>query len=97
MAKTDHPGKILIETYMTPNDLSANGLARELKVPPNRISSIVNGSRAISADTALRLARYFRTTPEYWLELQNNYDLSLAREEAGKEIQAIPLGPKAST
>ncbi|MGY2987745.1 HigA family addiction module antitoxin [Bradyrhizobium sp. USDA 4508] len=95
MAKNDHPGKILAEEYMKPLELSANGLARELDVPPNRISSIINGSRSITADTALRLARYFRTTPEHWLNIQNAYELAVAREENGKAIQAkVQPGPK---
>jgi addiction module HigA family antidote len=92
-----HPGKILLKDYMNPNNLSANGLAAELDVPPNRISSIVNGSRAITADTALRLARYFRTEPMYWLELQNTYELARAKEESGQDITAnVKRGPSMS-
>jgi len=87
-SRSDHPGKVLLEDYMTPFNLSANALARELGVPPNRISSIVNGSRSITADSALRLARYFRTTPEFWLHMQNDYELAVARAEAGKQITA---------
>nr|WP_199805587.1 HigA family addiction module antitoxin [Bradyrhizobium lablabi] len=98
VSNNSHPGEILAKEYMKPLGLSANALARALDVPPNRISSIINGSRSITADTALRLARYFRTTPEHWLNMKNAYELALAREENGKEIQAkIQPGPKIAT
>lgn len=93
----NHPGVILAKEFMEPLGLSANALANELGVPPNRISSIINGSRGVTADTALRLARYFRTTPELWLNMQNAYDLSLAERASGKWIQSnIQPGPKVS-
>ena len=82
------PGEILYEDFMQPLDLSMNALARDLAVPPNRISEIVNGKRAITADTALRLARYFGTSPELWLNLQNDYEIRIARREHGSEIDA---------
>ena len=82
------PGEILYEDFMQPLDLSMNALARDLAVPPNRISEIVNGKRAITADTALRLARYFGTSPELWLNLQNDYEIRIARRENGSEIDA---------
>lgn len=75
-----HPGEILLEDFMKPMGISINGLAKSLDVPPGRISQIVNGKRAISADTALRLAAYFGTTPEVWLNLQADYDLRVARK-----------------
>lgn len=81
-----HPGEILREEYMTPTRLSINQLARDLHVPPTRISEIVNERRAVSADTALRLARYFGTSPEYWINLQKLYELEVASREAGEEI-----------
>ena len=81
---------------MIPLELSANALAGELSVPPNRISTIVNGTRSITADTALRLARYFRTEPMYWLQLQNDYELARAKEEIGKGIFDIKPGPAVS-
>ena len=67
---------------MKPHGLSANALARRLNVPANRISSIINGSRSVTADTALRLARAFQTTPEFWLNLQKVHDLDIARDQA---------------
>ena len=81
-----HPGEILREEFMKPLGISINGLARDLHVPPNRIHGIVHGSRAITADTALRLGTYFGVTPETWLNLQSDYDLRIARRTAGKEI-----------
>lgn len=73
------PGEILLEEFMRPLGISINALARAIDVPPNRISGIVNGKRAISADTALRLGKYFRVSPEIWLDLQSDYDLRVAR------------------
>jgi len=83
-----HPGEILREEFMIPKEISINRLARDLHVPPNRISEIVNGRRAITADTALRLARYFKTTAELWLNLQMEYDVRRARRELDAEITA---------
>jgi addiction module HigA family antidote len=80
------PGEILREEFMRPLDISINALAREIAVPPNRISEIVNGKRAISADTALRLGKYFGVSPEIWLELQSDYELRLARRTTWKQI-----------
>ncbi len=81
-----HPGEILLEDFMKPLNLSINQLARDLDVPPNRISAIVNGTRAITADSALRLGTYFGVSPETWLGLQVEYDLRIARRERGDEI-----------
>jgi len=81
-----HPGEILTEEFMKPLGISINRLARDLHVPPNRIHSIVHGNRAITADTALRLATHFGVTPETWLNLQTEYDLRVARRIAGGEI-----------
>jgi addiction module HigA family antidote len=81
------PGEILREDFMEPFGLSANALAKALHVPPNRITAILNGNRAITADTALRLARYFRTTPQSWLNLQKNYELELAKRSVGPAIE----------
>nr|WP_199699329.1 HigA family addiction module antitoxin [Oleomonas cavernae] len=81
-----HPGEMLLEEFMKPLGLSANALAGLLKVPANRISDLVRGRRQVTADTALRLARYFGTTPELWLNLQTNHDLSKARAEIGHAI-----------
>ncbi len=81
-----HPGEILVEDFMKPLGLSINQLARDLDVPPNRISAIVNGTRSITADTALRFGTYFSVSPETWLGLQLEYDPRLTRQRAGSEI-----------
>ena len=73
------PGEILLEDFMRPMGLSINALARAIDVPPNRVSEIVNGKRSITADTALRLGKYFAVSPEIWLDLQSDYDLRVAR------------------
>ena len=73
------PGEILYEDFMKPLGLSINALAREIAVPPNRISDIVNGKRSITADTALRLGKYFGISPEIWMGLQVDYDLRVAK------------------
>ncbi|MCW2244816.1 addiction module HigA family antidote [Azospirillum fermentarium] len=80
------PGEILKEEFMEPNGISASQLARDLDVPANRISEIIAGRRSITADTALRLGLYFGIEPEFWLNLQNHYDLRLARAAAGEAI-----------
>jgi addiction module HigA family antidote len=82
------PGEILFEEFMQPLGISMNALARDLAVPPNRISEIVNGKRALTADTALRLALYFGTMPELWLNLQTDYDLRTIRRDRGRYIEA---------
>jgi antitoxin HigA-1 len=82
-----HPGEILREDLMKPLGLSFNSLARELKVPVTRISEIANGRRAIKADTALRLSRYFGSTPEFWINLQAAYDLSVTIDSKADRIE----------
>lgn len=81
-----HPGEVLLEDFLTPMGLSQYRLARDISVPPRRINEIVHGSRAITADTALRLARYFGTTERYWLNLQTRYDLEVQREKLGSRL-----------
>ena len=81
-----HPGEILLEEFMLPNDISINKLARDIAVPPGRISEIVNGKRGITADTALRLGKYFSVSRESWMGLQADYDLRMARKTIGKEV-----------
>ena len=76
-----HPGEILREEFMRPLGVSINALSRAIDVPPNRISGIVNGTRSITADTALRLGKFFDTTPETWLNLQSEYDIRVANRE----------------
>lgn len=82
-----HPGEILLEEFMKPAGISINRLARDIAVPPGRISEIVNGKRSISADTALRLGKYFSVSPETWLGLQADYDLRMARNVIGDEVE----------
>ena len=81
-----HPGETLLEDFLKPLDLTANRLAMKLVVPATRVNDIVRGKRAITADTALRLSRYFGTTPQFWTNLQANYDLELAADARGAEI-----------
>jgi addiction module HigA family antidote len=88
-----HPGEILAEDFMAPVGLSANQLALSLRIPANRITAIVAGKRGITADTALRLARYFGTSAEVWMGLQADYDLQIERDEHGAEIERSVLVP----
>ena len=82
-----HPGEILREEFMRPLGISVTALARDIDVPANRISQIVNGKRALSADTALRLGKYFGVSPEIWLDLQSEYELRLARRTTWKHVE----------
>jgi len=84
-----HPGEHLAEE-LEALDLSAAELARKMSVPTNRITQILNGTRSITGDTALRLAHFFGTSAQFWLNLQSLYDLRLAEEKAGKSIKALP-------
>jgi len=90
-----HPGEVLGEDFLKPLEMSQYALAKALKVPEIRISEIVRGKRAITPDTALRLARYFGTSAEFWLGMQTSYDLELARDRAGTEIDAT-VHPRAA-
>jgi addiction module HigA family antidote len=87
--KNVHPGEILLEEFLVPMDISQNALVRGIAVPPRRINEIVLGKRAISADTALRLARYFGTSEQFWMGLQADYDLEEASKQLGRKIDAI--------
>jgi addiction module HigA family antidote len=93
-----HPGEVLLEDFMKPLGLSQYRLAKDINVTPIRISQIVNGQRAITVDTAMRLARYFGTSPEVWLRLQVRYDLEVAehelRERIDREVKVLhqPVG-----
>ena len=83
-----HPGEVLREDFIKPLGLTVNKLALDLHVPATRIAEIAHGRRRVTADTALRLARYFKTNPEFWLNLQNFYDLELSRRsDAGAKIE----------
>lgn len=90
-----HPGEILVEE-LNATAVSPTDLARQIAVPPNRISQIINGKRSITGDTALRLAHWFGNTPEFWLNLQTAYDIRLARQQAGRSIERLPTRDSAS-
>ena len=87
-----HPGEVLAdelnELEITPTELS-----RQISVPPNRISQIIAGKRAITGDTALRLGHWFQTSPQFWLNLQSAYDLRVANNEIGRKVAALPTKP----
>jgi addiction module HigA family antidote len=89
-----HPGEVLLEEFLKPLGMSKRALSAALQVPANRISEIVRGRRDVSADTAIRLARYFGTSPEFWLNLQIGHDLSKVAAEHGREI-ARQVKPRA--
>lgn len=91
-----HPGEVLKEEFMIPLGLSANAVARSMRVPPNRLTAIINGSRAVTADTALRLGKAFRTSPEFWLNLQQRYDLDMAGDAASDLGRIVPLSRPAA-
>jgi addiction module HigA family antidote len=82
-----HPGEVLLEEFLKPMNLSQNRLAMNLGVPARRINEIVLQKRRITADTALRLARFFGTTPEFWIGLQSQYDLDIASDELGDRLE----------
>jgi addiction module HigA family antidote len=89
-----HPGEVLLEEYLTPLGLTQYRLAKNLSVPARRINEIVHGTRAVTADTALRLARFFGTSERFWLNLQAAYDLDVERDRLGarlaKEVAVLP-------
>lgn len=82
-----HPGEILSEEFLVPLGISQYRLAKDISVPPRRINEIVHGKRSISADTALRLARYFGTTEKFWLNLQAHYDLEVEKDRLGERLE----------
>ena len=84
------PGEILLEEFLRPMKISQNKLAMDIRIPTPRINAIVNGKRSITADTALRLGRYFGTGPEFWINLQSNYDLCVAANRSKDELAVIP-------
>jgi addiction module HigA family antidote len=85
-AVTTHPGTVLLEEFLKPLGISQNRLAMDIRVPATRIGEIVHGRRSVTPETALRLAHYFRTSAEFWLNLQQSYDLSKARIDEEKQI-----------
>jgi addiction module HigA family antidote len=88
-----HPGEILIEEFLKPMEISQYRLAKDISVPPRRINEIVHGKRSISADTALRLGRFFGISPQFWLNLQTRFDLEVTEDLLGerleKEVQVL--------
>jgi len=82
-----HPGEILLEEYLKPLGISQYRLAKEISVPPRRINEIVHGKRSITADTALRLARYFGTSERFWLNLQTHYDLEVEKDRLADRLE----------
>ena len=84
-----HPGEILAEEFLGPMEISQNRLARDIGVPPRRINEIVHGKWAVTADTALRLARYFGTSESFWMGLQADYDLEEARARLGDRLREV--------
>ncbi len=92
-----HPGEVLLEDFMKPLGLSVNKLALDLHVPATRIGEIVHQRRRVTADTALRLARYFNTNPEFWLNLQNFHDLEVTRSSAASSEIERHVHPAAAT
>lgn len=94
-----HPGEVLQEEFLKPLGISQYRLAKEISVPPRRVNEIVHGNRAITADTALRLARYFGTTDRFWLNLQTRYDLEVERDRLGsrlkREVSVLTGSPRA--
>jgi len=91
-----HPGEILLEEFLKPMRISQYRLAKDISVPPRRINEIVHGKRSITADTALRLGKYFGISPQFWLNLQTRYDLEitedLLRNRLDKEVHALNIG-----
>ena len=83
-----HPGEILLEEFLKPLGISQYQLAKDISVPPRRINEIVHGKRAVTPDTALRLARFFGTTGQFWLNLQSRYELELERDRLGERLHA---------
>jgi antitoxin HigA-1 len=81
-----HPGEVLLEEFLEPAGLSQYRLAKDISVPPRRINEIVHGKRSVTADTALRLSRYFGTTPRFWLNLQAQYDLDVESDRLGERL-----------
>ena len=83
-----HPGEILLEEFLKPMGISQNRLALDIRVPARRINEIVHGKRRITADTALRLAKYFDMSPQFWLGLQMDYDLDIAEDQLSKRLKS---------
>ena len=89
--KNVHPGEVLLEEFLNPLEISAYRLSKDIGIPQSRTSQIIKGRRRITADTALRLSRYFGTTAKFWLALQDDYDLEEEQGRIEKELKIIPL------
>jgi len=85
--KPIHPGEVLLEEFLNPMAISQYRLAKDISVPARRINEIVHGTRTITADTALRLARYFGTSAQFWLNLQNHFDLEMQKDKMGDRLE----------
>lgn len=81
------PGDVLLEEFLKPMEITQNQLAQDINVPANRVSQIIHGKREITADTALRLGKYFEIEPEFWLNLQMRYNMKIAKSKVGKKIE----------
>ena len=92
-----HPGKVLLQQYLEPQNLSQNKLARAIKVPPRRINEIIHGKRGITADTAVRLAFYFGGSAVYWLHLQAEYEIEKVRQNISIQLSTIQPAPPTET
>lgn len=86
-----HPGEVLLEEFLQPMEISQYRLAKDLNIPQTRVSQIIKGKRRITADTALRLSKYFGTSAKFWLGLQDDYDLEASNEKIAGELNEIPL------
>ncbi len=89
--KNVHPGEVLLDEFLNPLEISAYRLSKDIGIPQSRTSQIIKGRRRITADTALRLSRYFGTTAKFWLGLQDDYDLEAEQERLEKELKTISL------
>lgn len=90
--KPIHPGEILSQDFMDPMGISANRLAKHINVPPNRITTVINGQRSVTGDTALRLSRAFGTSPDFWINLQSHFDLECAKDHTEIDFESIAEG-----
>jgi addiction module HigA family antidote len=91
-----HPGEVLLKEFLEPMEISQYRLAKEIHVPPRRINEIVHGTRAVSPDTALRLAKYFGVSPQFWMNLQAHYDLEVEQDRIGNTIEREIIALKAT-
>lgn len=95
--KPIHPGEILLEEFLAPMEISQYRLAKDISVPPRRINEIVHGKRAITADTALRLSRYFGMTEQFWMNLQTRYELEIEKDKLGSRLESEVQSARAAS